>query len=133
MGGGENADPAVRSDVGRCHYPGCNRPSRPDSATGRPSLYCEQSDLEGGPVHNRANAWRRRRAEKPTSAGNQSAAAPASPGRAAFEERVVELTDKFCQSAKALEGRQTDYFDTVVKRTQPSCLAGGCAHLEPDL
>lgn len=27
----------------------------------------------------------------------------------------VELTDKFCQSAKALNGRQTDYFDTTVK------------------
>lgn len=28
---------------------------------------------------------------------------------------TVELTDRFCQSAKALEGCQTDYFDTVVK------------------
>jgi integrase len=27
----------------------------------------------------------------------------------------VELTDKFCQSAKPLDGRQTDYFDTVVR------------------
>jgi integrase len=27
----------------------------------------------------------------------------------------VELTDKFCQSAKPLEGKQTDYFDTVVR------------------
>ena len=28
---------------------------------------------------------------------------------------TVELTDKFCQSAKAMGGRQTDYFDTVVR------------------
>lgn len=28
---------------------------------------------------------------------------------------AVELTDRFCQSAKPVEGRQTDFFDTVVK------------------
>ncbi|MBZ9710552.1 tyrosine-type recombinase/integrase [Mesorhizobium sp. ESP7-2] len=28
---------------------------------------------------------------------------------------TVELTDRFCQSAKPIDGRQTDYFDTVVK------------------
>lgn len=27
----------------------------------------------------------------------------------------VELSDRFCQSAKVLEGRKTDYFDTIVK------------------
>lgn len=28
---------------------------------------------------------------------------------------VVEMTDRFCQSAKAIEGKQTDFFDTVVR------------------
>ncbi|MER9723132.1 MULTISPECIES: tyrosine-type recombinase/integrase [unclassified Mesorhizobium] len=28
---------------------------------------------------------------------------------------TVELTDKFCQSAKSLSGRKIDYFDTIVK------------------
>ncbi|OJU51135.1 MAG: hypothetical protein BGO03_01755 [Mesorhizobium sp. 61-13] len=28
---------------------------------------------------------------------------------------TVELTDRFCQSAKASDGRQTDYFDTITK------------------
>lgn len=28
---------------------------------------------------------------------------------------TLELTDKFCQSSKPLDGRQTDYFDTIVK------------------
>lgn len=28
---------------------------------------------------------------------------------------TIELTDRFCQTAKAADGKQTDYFDTVVK------------------
>ncbi|PAP92164.1 tyrosine-type recombinase/integrase [Mesorhizobium wenxiniae] len=28
---------------------------------------------------------------------------------------TIELTDRFCQTAKAVDGNQTDYFDTVVK------------------
>ncbi|MFD1982401.1 tyrosine-type recombinase/integrase [Mesorhizobium newzealandense] len=28
---------------------------------------------------------------------------------------TIELTDRFCQTAKAVDGKQTDYFDTVVK------------------
>lgn len=28
---------------------------------------------------------------------------------------TVELTDRFCQTAKPIEGRQVDYFDTIVK------------------
>jgi integrase len=37
----------------------------------------------------------------------------------------VELTDKFCQSAKAASGRKTDYFDTVVKGLCLRASAGG--------
>jgi hypothetical protein len=37
----------------------------------------------------------------------------------------VELTDKFCQAAKAGEGRKTDYFDTVVKGLVLRVSAGG--------
>jgi hypothetical protein len=81
-----------------CHYPGCTRPSRPDPATGRPSLYCEESDPSGGPVHNRANAWRRRRAEK---AGNplegHGVSAPVSLARAALEQRVAEVPGKLAE------------------------------------
>lgn len=109
MDGSGNADPAVQSDVGRCHYPGCRRPSRPDSATGRPSLYCEQSDPEGGPVHNRANAWRQRRAEKSISPGRQEATtAPASRGRASFEEQVARLPDKFAELSALLDQLAAD-------------------------
>lgn len=28
---------------------------------------------------------------------------------------TIELTDRFCQTARAMDGKQTDYFDTVVK------------------
>src|SRR5262245_6819910 len=38
---------------------------------------------------------------------------------------TVELTDKFCQSAKAKAGRKTDYFDTVVKGLVLRASAGG--------
>jgi integrase len=37
----------------------------------------------------------------------------------------VELTDKFCQSAKATAGRKTDYFDTIVKGLCLRASAGG--------
>ncbi|WP_287376835.1 site-specific integrase [Mesorhizobium sp.] len=37
----------------------------------------------------------------------------------------VELTDKFCQSAKAQSGRKTDYFDTTVKGLCLRASAGG--------
>lgn len=37
----------------------------------------------------------------------------------------VELTDKFCQSAKVQSGRKTDYFDTTVKGLCLRASAGG--------
>lgn len=37
----------------------------------------------------------------------------------------VELTDKFCQSAKAGAGRKTDYFDTIVKGLVLRVSSGG--------
>ncbi|UVC12836.1 tyrosine-type recombinase/integrase [Mesorhizobium onobrychidis] len=38
---------------------------------------------------------------------------------------TVELTDKFCQSARAVSGRKTDYFDTVVKGLALRVSTGG--------
>lgn len=38
---------------------------------------------------------------------------------------TVELTDKFCQAAKAVSGRKTDYFDTTVKGLALRVSAGG--------
>ncbi|WP_230589229.1 hypothetical protein [Mycobacterium kansasii] len=82
----------------RCNYPGCSRPSRPDPATGRPSRYCEQPDNTGGPVHNRANAWRARRAQRGGVATQQETglglAAPVSLARATLEQRLSELPEK---------------------------------------
>lgn len=86
-----------------CRFPGCDRPTRPDPGTGRPSLYCEQPDPDGGPVHNRATAWRARRAaeQATTSAGGAGAggqggelsttAAPVSLARVSLEQRVEQL------------------------------------------
>jgi integrase len=37
----------------------------------------------------------------------------------------IELTDRFCQAAKPLIGRQTDYFDTLVKGLCLTASAGG--------
>lgn len=37
----------------------------------------------------------------------------------------VELTDKFCQSAKVIEGRKTDYFDITVRGLCLRASAGG--------
>jgi hypothetical protein len=37
----------------------------------------------------------------------------------------IELTDRFCQSAKPTDSRQTDYFDTVVKGLCLTASAGG--------
>lgn len=51
-------------EVGRtCRYPGCTRSIQAsDPAVGRPNEYCGKSDSDGGPVHNRFNSWRARRA-----------------------------------------------------------------------
>ncbi len=80
----------------RCNYPGCTRTSRPDPATGRPSRYCEQPDSSGGPVHNRANAWRARRAQRGSVATQEDAglASGVSLARATLEQRLDELPEK---------------------------------------
>lgn len=49
-------------DAPRCEFPGCTRPSRSETGTGRPPKYCEEADPAGGPVHNRLNAYRLRQA-----------------------------------------------------------------------
>lgn len=89
----------------RCHYPGCSRASRPDPDTGRPTRYCEQSDPEGGPPHNRANAWRARRAQR-GGALMQEEAAPASVSmaRVTLEQRLTEFPAKFGELREYLDG-----------------------------
>src|SRR3546814_12413558 len=37
----------------------------------------------------------------------------------------IELTDRFCQSAKATAGRQTEFFDTITKGLTLIASAGG--------
>ncbi|WAJ47959.1 hypothetical protein OK015_28830 (plasmid) [Mycobacterium sp. Aquia_216] len=89
--------PAAGDPRDRCNYPGCSRPSRPDPATGRPSRYCEQADADGGPLHNRANAWRARRAQRVAVATQEEdtrLAAPVSLARATLEQRLVELPEQ---------------------------------------
>lgn len=91
-----------------CTFPGCTRPSRPDAATGRPSLYCEEPDPSGGPVHNRVNAWRARRAEQGSSpvATDRSAQAPVSMARASLEQRLGEFPGKL--------GEFRDFLDAAI-------------------
>uniref|UniRef100_UPI003F583635 hypothetical protein n=1 Tax=Mycolicibacterium obuense TaxID=1807 RepID=UPI003F583635 len=99
----------VVAAVDRCHYPGCSRPRRPDPATGRPSRYCERADDGGGPVHNRANAWKARRAQTPSADARpdaEQADAPVSMARATLEQRLDELPQRVS------EFRQ--YFDDVL-------------------
>ncbi|HEX7321535.1 MAG TPA: hypothetical protein VF299_01170 [Mycobacterium sp.] len=113
--GSDTTGAAATAAVRVCRFPGCDRPSRPDPATGRPSLYCEQPDPDGGPVHNRATAWRARRAaEQRTTAGpgdvvvDQSVAAPVSMARAALEQRVAQLPTKIDDLRDFLTGVVAD-------------------------
>ncbi|MGV7743597.1 MAG: hypothetical protein CK429_35275 [Mycobacterium sp.] len=91
-----------------CRYPGCSRPSRPDSATGRPSLYCEQADAKGQPVHNRVNAWRARHAGQAATAvaTDQSVAVPVSMARATLEQRLSDFPGKLTEFR--------DFLDTAI-------------------
>ncbi|HEX7321546.1 MAG TPA: hypothetical protein VF299_01225 [Mycobacterium sp.] len=109
---------AAGAGVRVCRFPGCDRPSRPDPGTGRPSLYCEQPGPDGGPVHNRATAWRARRAADqqatPTSpggpAGEQSpvGVAPVSMARVSLEQRVAQLPTKIDDLQAFLAGVVAD-------------------------
>ena len=90
-----------------CRYPGCTRPSRPDPATGRPSLYCEQSDGAGGPVHNRVSAWRARRSQHAIAvASEQSSAAPVSMARATLEQQLADFPTRL--------GELRDFLDAAI-------------------
>lgn len=91
------ADSSAAVDRDRCTYPGCTRARRADPATGRPSGYCEQAD-PGGPVHNRATAWKARRAQRAAAAaGGEGAGEQPSPAgavsmaRLSLEQRLAEL------------------------------------------
>ena len=100
------AAPAVATDV--CHFPGCTRPSRPDPATGRPAKYCEE--VIDGVLHNRANAWHRRRANRAAGADEiaPAAAAPVSMARATLEERLTELPQRLAGFIEYLNGVVTE-------------------------
>lgn len=93
-----DANAAAATAVDRCHYPGCSRPRRPDPATGRPSRYCERADDSGGPVHNRANAWKARRTQAPSGEARhtetEQADAPVSMARATLEQRLAEFPQR---------------------------------------
>jgi chromosome segregation ATPase len=98
----ENADTGGRD---RCHYPGCTRPRRPDPATGRPSRYCEEADAGGGPVHNRATAWKARRAGHGgvTTQDDPGIAAPVSLARATLDQRLADLPTKIADLRQYLD------------------------------
>ena len=89
----------------RCGFPGCTRPRRPDPATGRPSRYCEQAD-EGGPVHNRASAWKARRAKQGALEvqDENATVVPVSLARATLDQRLAELPGKFDELRSYLDG-----------------------------
>lgn len=91
-------DSETAAGLRRCRYPGCDRVLTADSTTGRPGSYCEQPSPGGGPAHNRATAWRARRAvPQPTSPGEraeQAVAAPVSLARAGLEQHLQQLPDR---------------------------------------
>ena len=96
---------AAVDDTAVCHFPGCTRPSRPDPATGRPAKYCEQ--VVDGVLHNRANAWHRRRGERATAVGGAESAAssaPVSMARATLEQRLADLPEALSRFTEYLSG-----------------------------
>src|SRR5258707_13488756 len=100
----ESASPASGSGNDGCHFPGCTRASRPGPVTGRPSLYCEQSDPDGCPVHNRSSAWQARRAQRAGVVVQEGAvAAPVSLARATLEQRLAELPAKVGELREVLD------------------------------
>lgn len=95
----------------RCRFPGCVRPPRPDPATGRPTLYCEQPGPDGGPVHNRASAWRARRASQHNTTGtvatppeDDAPVVPVSMARASLEQRLERFPEQIEQLRSFLDG-----------------------------
>jgi len=100
----ESVSPAGGSGNDGCHFPGCTRASRPDPVTGRPSLYCEQPDPDGGPVHNRASAWKARRVQRAGVVVQEDAvAAPVSLARATLEQQLAELPAKVGELREVLD------------------------------
>lgn len=88
---------ATQLDRGRCSFPGCTRPVKVTSATGRPSRYCEQSDGDG-PVHNRGSAHKARLALRGSAVVHDEAdtvATPVSMARATLDQRLIELPGRF--------------------------------------
>lgn len=103
----ENVLPLASETDRLCTYPGCTRPRRPDPATGRPSRYCERADEEGGPVHNRATAWKARRTHREDAAPTQDEggglSAPVSMARATLDQRLAELPGRVADLRQYLD------------------------------
>lgn len=93
-----------------CHFPGCSKPRRPDPATGRPTKYCEE--VVDGVIHNRVNAWHRRRANpgSPADAAQPNASPSVSMARLTLEERLTQLPGQLV--------RLVDFLGEVVTEVQ---------------
>ena len=103
---GMSEAPATANETNKslCNYPGCTRPRRPDPATGRPSRYCERDD-DGGPVHNRANAWKARRVQRDNATTREDGlSAPVSMARATLEQRLSELPERIADLHQYFDG-----------------------------
>lgn len=96
--------PPAKPGVTECSYPGCRRPTRPDPATGRPSKYCEQADPDGV-VHNRATAFKARRAEAQgeSAVAQQDTSAPLSMARATLEQHLAALPNRITELRQHLD------------------------------
>lgn len=99
-------EPSSESPRDRCSYPGCTRPL-PDPATGRPTRYCGEPDEPGGQVHNRATAFKARRAQQGGGVLTEyesGVAAPVSMARATLDQRLAELPTRFADLCHYLDG-----------------------------
>lgn len=100
---------AVEAPRDSCSYPGCTRPRLPDPSTGRPTRYCGQADADGGPIHNRASAWKARRSQSGTVIHDEpGATAPVSMARATLDQRLAELPERFADLRQYLDGVVSD-------------------------
>ncbi|MBU8841232.1 hypothetical protein [Mycolicibacterium goodii] len=89
----------------RCAYPDCTRPVRPTPPTGRPTRYCEQADADGI-IHNRASAFKARRAQRSAveTLEEEPSPAPVSMARAILDQRLSELPDRIAEMQRYFDG-----------------------------
>ena len=106
-----------------CSYPGCMRPRLPDPATGRPTRYCGQADEDGGQVHNRATAFKARRAQQGGGVltdDEPGVAAPVSMARATLDQRLAELPTRFTDLRQYLDGVVEGLFAKLATSRPPA-------------